>query len=394
MRLRTVKTLHLYLTRQVIASLLMTLAVFTFVFLLGNVLNEILGLLMKRQVSLGIVAAALGLLIPFVLVFALPMALLASTLLVFGRFSADQELTAARAGGISLVSLVTPIILLSLVLCGLSAYVNMEFGPRCRVAYKELLFKVGAEFAGAYLPEGVFIKEFKDRIIYIGKNDRGRLENVLVVWRENTNTTITLRAAQGLFRVDATNRVIEVELLNVTGFINSQERSIPTHASRYPLVLEFGGTADKTRKPAAISDYTFRQLRAELRELEGAMQGTMATGKLTREEFQKQQAQLQKQREEFVSPLRVQMHRQVAFSFACFGFALIGIPLGIRVHRRETSASFAVALVLVMIYYSFVVVAESLATRPELYPHLIVWIPNFIFQIVGAVLLWRANRGV
>jgi len=57
----SLKTLNRYLLKQVIASLVMTVVVFTFVLLLGNVVKELLPLLASRQATFGILAQATGL---------------------------------------------------------------------------------------------------------------------------------------------------------------------------------------------------------------------------------------------------------------------------------------------------------------------------------------------
>ncbi len=371
----------------------MTVLVFTFVLLLGNALKGILALLISRQVTLGIVTQALGLLIPFVLVFALPMGMLAATLLVFGRFSADQELTAARASGVSLLSLAGPVLLLSLVLCGVCAAINLEIAPQCRVAYLALLDRLKIKIAAAYLPEGRFV-EFPGAIFFVERNDGRNLKNVMLYrLQEGTNLVVAkIRAPKGHFQADATGKKIEIHLFNAQSVALTDEGwSVQTIGELTDeLVLSSGGSSSKR---IDLSDMTFGQLRQELEYLDHRVNFAPAPNK-PRDQLRSSMKELRKQKEDIASPVRVQIHKQLALSFACFGFTLIGIPLGIRVHRRETNVNFAVALVLVFVYYGFVLFAEGLAMRPQFAPHLMIWLPNFLFQAVGAVLLWRANRGV
>jgi lipopolysaccharide export system permease protein len=93
-----------------------------------------------------------------------------------------------------------------------------------------------------------------------------------------------------------------------------------------------------------------------------------------------------------VTPITVQIHRNLSFSFACLGFAMVGMPLGVRAHRRETNIGIAIALALLAIYYSFLLIGSALDTRPQFHPELIVWIPTVLFIGTGTGLLWRLNR--
>ncbi|HEY1787003.1 MAG TPA: LptF/LptG family permease [Verrucomicrobiae bacterium] len=380
------KTLHKYLTTQVLASLILTVAVFTFVLLLGNVLREILMLLIAGHARFSLVAEAIVLLIPFVWVFALPMGLLTSTLLVFGRFSADQELTAARASGISLISLIMPILLLSLFCCVLSAWFSMDLGPRSRVQYLGMKSELLENLAKVQLPEGRFISISTNYIFYAQKNDGGKLEDVMAICLDRH---MYIEAPQCDTYFDKTNQQLVLNLLQariVTTPTNGDD--VISSVGNWPLPVSLKAMKNQNSKTSP-SDMTFIELLNEMHELQQRLPDTVSTNQ-TKADLE----QARKLPEQLIEQRRVIMQRQLAFAFAPFGFALLGIPLGIRVQRRETNIGVAIALALVIVYYGFVTLGGQLASRPECYPHLIVWIPNLLFQAIGAALLWRANRGV
>ena len=70
---------------------------------------------------------------------------------------------------------------------------------------------------------------------------------------------------------------------------------------------------------------------------------------------------------------------------------LLGIPLGIKAHRKESSIGIAMSLFLVFNFYLFIIIGESLAARPETYPHLVVWAPVLVSLTLGLFIMRRAN---
>ncbi len=387
------KTLHLYLIRQILIALVITVMVFTFVLLLGNALKEILPLLVSGRVRVGLVAQAVGLLVPWVWAFALPMGMLTATLLIFGRFSADQEFTAARASGISLVSLVGPILLLSLVLCGVSALVNLEIGPRSRVLYTSMLFKLKTSLSSALFPEDRSITDFPGYIFKVGKNRGGNLSDVTVLKLQfQTNVDFFIHAERGKFDMDSTNNRINVTLYGAKLLSLGQGPSRSGTFEEWTIPLQLESQPKGAFRPK-IDDMTYHQLWAEMRDLEQRLRLRLPAERLGPDQLRAWKKQTEEWRKDLLTALFT-AHRQLAYSFACFGFTLVGIPLAIRVQRRETNVGIGLALLFVALYYSFTVVGQAFETRPEYVPHLIVWLPNLLFEAVGMVLLWRANRGL
>jgi lipopolysaccharide export system permease protein len=241
------------------------------------------------------------------------------------------------------------------------------------------------------LPEGRPITVFPEYILSIGKNRNNDLQDVLVFHLEHeTNVNWILRAPRGRVEIDAANQRLLLHLYDVKR--SSFGGDFAMAAGALVLTNDLSSSHRPNQEPD-ITDMTFTELRAKERDLERRVNLPAPLQNSSSADAAEKKKNLKKYRGDLLESIRVQIHREIAFSFACFGFTLVGIPLAIRVQRRETNIGIAVALGLVLVYYSLIVAAQALTNRPDLVPHLWMWLPNFLFQIIGAVLLWRANRG-
>ncbi len=381
---RAMRTLRRYLMGELLRSIALTVAVYTGVLVLADSFR-LLGLLVLGGGRFMDFLQVILLMFPYLLSLALPVGLLTSVLLVFGRFSADQELTAAKSGGISLIGLVLPVLILSLVMTGLEAVINLQIAPWSHHQMKLMAARTATKSPTMLLLEKSFLTELPDHVIYIerkraavGQTNVFELDGLLVNRLESGILKQRTRAAKGRVTIDVSAKEMVFTLFDAQLFVRSdtvkttnsiakQEGDdwLPIAGGELNISVPLPNVSQTIPKPA-IDKMTLGELRRErtLREANGV--DTL--------------------------PVRVQINSKVSFSFSCLAFALIGIPLAIRAQRRETTIGIAVALGVMAAYYGLMLLGLSFSGKPAAHPEWLVWVPTLFCQGVGAILLWRANR--
>ena len=102
--------------------------------------------------------------------------------------------------------------------------------------------------------------------------------------------------------------------------------------------------------------------------------------------------QTDKERAARVSAAKTEMSKRFSFSLASFAFALIGVPLAITAHRKETSVGFLMSLIVAVTYFFFIIIANGVRENPAWYPHLLMWVPNVLCLGLGGWLFLRMSR--
>lgn len=357
-----------YILKEFFHSFTLSLVVFTFVLLVGNII-KLADLVINKGVDIFSVLKLFSYLVPWLLSFTLPVAALTAVILTFGRFSSDGELTAMKASGISLARVSMPVIMLGVIFSFLAFFLNDQVSPNASFASRRVIKEIGIRSPTAALEEGTFIRGFENYVIFIYEITGNKFKNIRIYQPQEGKPTRTIIAERGEISSDPAKNLMELKLYNGT----SEEPS-PTdpdsfyklNFKTYYMSLDLSKVFKKEKIQKKTREMTINELAAQI------------------EKFKEQKID--------TTSLYVEIYKKINMSIASLVLVLLGIPLGIKAHRSEKSIGFGISLILFAIYWGAFLGGVALALKGTVSPFLGVTLPNMVFFVLGVVLFINTSR--
>ncbi len=329
---------------------------------------------------LGGIGAAL---VPGVLTFSIPLAVLAGIIIGYSRMGSDSEIVAMRSAGVGSWTMIWPALLIGLIFSGATTYLHLKEAPESA----RDLERIALQGALAKLDSPVEPRTFSALpryVIYVRDGDKalgtwGRVF-IFAQRRDQTNEVITARSG----RIDSAGEQSELVLSDVLSaeFPVNNERQ--PQGGPAPPPGPASGNAEKsyvvkrfdqlrfsinTGRADIVQRLNRRDTNADSMDWDELRERTL-TGSV---EQQREAARI--------------LNRRAALSLAPFVFSLIGAALGLRVRRGGKSIGVLLSLIVVIIYYLISLLGESLARVGTVSPYVGPWLATVFIVCVGLLFL-------
>jgi len=358
---------------------------FIFVLAAGNILSQVANAIATGRVTAFEGLELVGLLLPGLIPYVLPMGMLTGVLMTFGRMGAQHELTAMKAGGLSLLRIAAPTLWLAAALALCAAWINLEVATRSNDEYRRVLMGSVKENPASLITPGEINRQFKGLIIQ-ARERNGPVLRDLWIWRLDAEGRLfeTIHTAEGrLTKVDKPDGSAVLRLVAISAQVDTRRPG--DDGFKFPSVTKEAGQAPLEFPVSGVfkegSGYD-RKLRwhttSELLELMD--KGWQVPPNATPAQLAECQ----------MMP-RTQLMSHLASAFSIFSLALLAVPLAVRVGRSETFVNAAIAVAVALSYY-VLSSAAGWVKNPAFRPDLLVWLPNILVVTVAVVLLRRASK--
>jgi lipopolysaccharide export system permease protein len=357
-----------YIRNEISIPVILSLLIFTFVLLMGRI-PRLTELVVSKGVPAGEIVLLFSYLLPTFFSITVPLSFLLGILLAFGRLSADSEFIALKASGVSLYSLLRPVLVMAILFSMLTAWLTISVEPAGKTAFRSKIFEIASSRASVGIRPGIFNDDFEGLVLYTRDMDerQGVMKNVFISDEREGETPATIVARTGRFIPNPENYSLTLRLSNGTIHRRPANEKKATYQiigfSNYDINLDIG------------------------KQLSPGQERHRSRGELSWTELD--EAYRTSDNEKARYKFSVEKHKRIAIAFAPLVFALVGVPLGLQSHRSGKGAGFAMALGISLIYYLLLSIASTLAGKGTLPAAIALWLPNGCFLLGGAYFLHR-----
>ncbi|MBI5328396.1 MAG: LPS export ABC transporter permease LptF [Deltaproteobacteria bacterium] len=363
------KTISSYIFKETAVTFALTVAIFAATSLLSKVL-KLVDLMVSYGVGPFIILKFILFIMPSFLIYIIPMSFLISVLIVYNRLSSDNEITAMKASGLSIVRISMPVAFIACLAYIISSFFTLYAFPLGNLSSKKLLYDVAKTKASIGLKEMAFNDLFDGLILYANriKAETGKMHGVFISDRRDEKSSYIIAANTGLLSSDPQGMKLILNLSNGT-IHRAEENGLYKVITFNTYSLNLSSKENKTEDTAASKtnyELTVGQLQNRITDIKKAGHNP--------------------------AQYIVDLHTRFALPASIFVFGLFGIPLGIQGVRTTRFTSFTVGMVIALFYYMLSTVMESLGKKDIINPILAVWVTDILFGIVGAVIFYKASK--
>ncbi len=391
------KTIERYVFGAFLTSFFLAFLVLSFVLTVG-LMVQIVGY-MLQGIPVDLVARFAFVSFPETMQWTIPIALLVSSILVFSRMSADSEVAAMRACGVNLLTVTRWPLLFAVVCTALGVFVNNEIVPRGHQVRRDLTRRISVGAGLELLEPGRVIDDFPKVKIYFEEKEGNWLKDLIVLDFSNPKVDRMVTAAKAL--VTSEGRDVVLDLHGMTVDPLDERNPGMARAARFQYRVK-DALKDRTYK-RKVKDFRFLEMMDKIREAKSDVKNPeAAAARKAKERLEKDAGRDRTEKKDSVakelklgkkvfkrrlSELRTEFQKRMVFAFASICFVLVGIPLGIRAQRKESSIGMAIALVVALGYYLVVILMTSMDKSYAVRPDLLIWLPVVLCAALAGYLI-------
>ena len=380
------KTLERYVFGAFLSSFLLSFLVLTFVLTIG-LFVQIVGYILD-----GIPATLVGrfalVSFPETMQWTIPIGLLVSSILVFSRLSADSEIAAMRACGINLLTIMRWPLLFAAFCTLAGLFINNEIVPRGHEVRRNLAKRLSVGAGLELLEPGRTITDFPKVKIYCDDKRDGKLINLVVLDYSNPRLDRMITATTAEVSRVGRDLVLDMKGMTVDPMDETHPGLVRVESYRYRVKDALKDSKYKRREkdltllPRMTEDGV---VRSEMLHAIAKAKREVKESRTKASEELKGKARRMARRK--LSDLKTEFMKRWVSAFASLCFVLIGVPLGIRAQRRESTIGMAIALAVALAYNLLELLMTSLSKNYSVHPEILIWLPVVLCFALAARLI-------